>query len=92
MPEICLLARIRGRVQGVSFRYYTRQKAQQLGLFGWVKNLPDGSVEANICGEPAQVRAMQTWLKHGPSHASVMHIDFTPGDASQCDNNFSIRQ
>ena len=46
---------IKGRVQMVGFRYFTRKKAQELGVNGWIKNLPDGDVEAVIEGEDSAV-------------------------------------
>ncbi|MFQ5519731.1 MAG: acylphosphatase [Mariprofundus sp.] len=72
------MARIQGRVQGVGFRYHTQIKARQLGLHGWVRNFPDGSVEACISGSTEHIVAMQAWLKHGPTYADVSHIHFSP--------------
>ena len=65
---------IQGRVQGVGFRYYTEQQAKRLGITGWVRNCADGSVEALICGNEVQTKAMLSWLKHGPPSASVHTI------------------
>lgn len=63
---------IEGRVQGVSFRYYTQLKANELGITGWVKNLPGGrQVEAVFCGEKSAVEKMLAWCAHGPPHARV---------------------
>jgi acylphosphatase len=90
MSEVCLLAHIRGRVQGVSFRYHTRNQAQMLGLRGWVRNLPDGSVETCICGEQEQIKAMQQWLKHGPAYAAVSGINFEKGTPSGFQTEFRI--
>jgi len=77
VTDICLRVDIRGRVQGVGFRYYTRLKAQQLGIRGWVKNLSDGSVQSCICGDAMQVRNMQHWFAHGPSGSSVESVEFS---------------
>jgi len=74
----CLLLRIRGRVQGVGFRYYTQAQAESLGITGWVRNMPDGSVETCICGNAQQLAAMQAWLAHGPASARVDHVDVSP--------------
>lgn len=63
--------RVEGRVQGVCFRHYTHEKANELGISGWVRNCSDGSVEALICGDDDQLNTMLAWLRHGPSSASV---------------------
>ena len=65
---------VRGRVQGVAFRYYTVQRAQDLGLAGWVRNLSDGRVEVEFEGEPDSVRAMEEWLQRGPPSAVVKDV------------------
>ncbi len=67
--------RISGQVQGVFFRDSTRQKAEELGLAGWVKNLPDGSVEAVFEGPSDKVREMVGWCEEGPRNASVEDVD-----------------
>jgi acylphosphatase len=66
---------VSGQVQGVFFRDSTREKAEQLGLAGWVRNLPDGRVEALFEGPSARVREMVRWCKEGPSHAEVESVD-----------------
>ena len=66
---------IRGRVQGVGFRYWTRGEAERLGVSGWVKNRTDGSVEAELEGDPAAVDELLDALGHGPRGASVDGID-----------------
>ena len=63
--------RIAGHVQGVFFRAWTRDEAQRLGLTGWVRNCPDGSVEAHLEGDPAMVRWMIDKLAAGPNGARV---------------------
>jgi len=62
---------IEGRVQGVSFRYYTQQKAVILGLSGWVRNLWDGRVEAVFAGDAVAVSQMLAWCNIGAPHARV---------------------
>jgi acylphosphatase len=62
---------ITGRVQGVWFRANTKKKAQALDLKGWVKNLPNGSVEAVFEGEKEKVDQIIQWCKKGPSFARV---------------------
>jgi len=66
---------IRGTVQGVGFRWYTRDRARELGVAGWVRNLPDGGVEAFVEGAPDRVDEMVAWLRHGPSSARVRSVD-----------------
>ncbi|KPV40275.1 acylphosphatase [Thiohalorhabdus denitrificans] len=67
---------IHGRVQGVFFRDSTRRKARELGLGGWVRNLPDGSVEAVAAGDPEAVRALEDWFRQGgPPAAHVERVD-----------------
>lgn len=79
-----------GRVQGVSFRASTRVEALRLGLTGWVRNLPDGRVEACAGGEPAALAAFEQWLQRGPRHARVGRVDAS--DAPQVEfEGFEIR-
>ncbi|HEV7310041.1 acylphosphatase [Ensifer sp.] len=66
--------RILGRVQGVSFRVWTRNEAERLGLAGWVKNEPDGSVFAVINGSEEAVATMLERLGEGPPMASVTQV------------------
>ena len=65
---------IHGRVQGVFFRYYTRREALRKGLKGWVRNLPDGRVEAVFEGNKESVEDILEWCKRGPPHAKVDRI------------------
>lgn len=69
---------ISGRVQGVFFRDSAREKAEGLGLAGWVTNLPDGRVEALFEGPSESVREMVDWCEQGPPQASVedVAVDF----------------
>lgn len=62
---------IRGVVQGVGFRYSMLAQARLLGVTGWVRNRRDGSVEAMIAGDPAQVAEMLAWSRIGPAGAVV---------------------
>lgn len=67
--------RVSGRVQGVLFRDSTREKARDLGLSGYVKNTPDGDVEALFEGPTESVEEMVRWCGHGPRHASVENVE-----------------
>lgn len=70
----CVTVRVRGRVQGVGFRDWTVARAGVLGLEGWVRNRPDGSVEAVIAGDEAAVSAMLEAFRHGPAPARVAEV------------------
>lgn len=63
MSNVCIIAWVYGRVQGVGFRYTTQHEAQRLGLTGYAKNMDDGSVEVVACGDAAQVEKLIKWLK-----------------------------
>jgi len=66
---------VSGRVQGVFFRDATRRKAQELGLGGWVRNLPDGRVEALFEGTSDAVRQVVQWCEGGTPEASVDNVE-----------------
>ncbi|HEY9732089.1 MAG TPA: acylphosphatase [Drouetiella sp.] len=70
---------IKGRVQGVFYRYSTREKADALGLSGWVRNLSDGSVEACALGDRARIESLIEWCRVGPPHADVKSVDVNWG-------------
>jgi len=62
---------VTGRVQGVFFRAWTRDEARALGVHGWVRNCPDGSVEAHLEGDEDAVERLATMMRDGPAHAKV---------------------
>ncbi len=62
---------VEGLVQGVAFRAATVDAARRLGVNGWVRNLPDGRVEAEAEGERSRVEALVAWCRHGPPAARV---------------------
>ena len=82
---------VSGRVQGVAFRYYTRQQARSLGIQGWVRNLPDGSVECEIEGSNESLEKMLAFLHEGPRLAKVTNITIEPLRESGDDSGFHIR-
>lgn len=71
---------ITGKVQGVFFRQSTKQKAEELGIKGWVRNQPDGSVLAEIEGSQQALIVMEAWLKLGPENAKVEKLIIQPGE------------
>ena len=71
---------ISGRVQGVAYRAWTQREAQRRGLTGFVRNLPDGSVEALFCGEERAVWEMVAACRTGPALARVVSVDADTAD------------
>ena len=65
---------VTGRVQGVSFRYYTVEQAERLGVTGWVRNEPDGSVALHVEGADEAVDALVEWCRTGPALARVRNV------------------
>ncbi|CER65147.1 regulatory protein [Salmonella enterica subsp. enterica serovar Typhi] len=92
MSNVCIIAWVYGRVQGVGFRYTTQHEAQRLGLTGYAKNMDDGSVEVVACGDAAQVEKLIKWLKEGgPRSARVDKILTEPHSPRETLTGFSIR-
>jgi len=83
-------AHIRGRVQGVGFRYHTRTQALKLGVYGWVRNEPDGSVSVVAEGPEQAVQGFSNWLRKGPPGARVDDIHIEPREAQGLLKRFSI--
>jgi len=71
---------ISGRVQGIGYRFSTQDVAGVVGVKGWVRNLPDGRVEAVFEGTPEQVEEMRRWCHQGPPGATVidMVVEYEP--------------
>ena len=74
MSDKAVRIQVFGRVQGVGFRYFTRQRAMALGLRGRASNLADGSVEVLAVGESSDVEQLIQWLRQGPPSATVGRI------------------
>ena len=92
MDDKRLHATVRGRVQGVNFRWYTRQKAQELGLCGWIRNLADGrSVELVAEGNRALLGDLIRFLNQGPPMARVEDLDLKWGAATGEFKDFTVR-
>jgi acylphosphatase len=70
--------RVRGRVQGVGYRWWTQRVARKLGLVGRVRNVPDGSVEIRVGGAPGLLDALEVQLARGPAAAGVSTVEREP--------------
>jgi acylphosphatase len=77
--------RFHGRVQGVYFRESMHRKAAELGITGWVRNRRDGTVEAEVQGEPLAIEKMLEWARHGPPAARVEHLEVSEGAGNYAD-------
>ena len=71
-------ALVEGRVQGVGFRWFVRERARRLGLAGWVRNRPDGTVELAARGEDECVAMLRDFLRRGPDGAHVTAVRELP--------------
>jgi Acylphosphatases len=77
---------VSGKVQGVYYRQSAKQKAQELGVTGFVKNLPDGSVLLVATGHSKQLNALVEWCRKGPPAARVTNVDVKEGDPQYFDS------
>ena len=82
---------VSGRVQGVFYRSNTRREALNLGLIGWVRNLPDSRVEAVVEGEEDKVERLIRWCREGPAFAIVRGMEVVREPATGDFETFSIR-
>ncbi len=83
---------IGGQVQGVFFRAHTQRKARELGLTGWVRNRPDGCVEAVFEGEEEAIQQAIAWCHRGPSEARVERVEVEWQDSQGDLEGFYIRR
>lgn len=83
--------KVEGRVQGVGFRHFTYKTALRLGLTGWVRNLPDGAVEAVAQGPQEQVEEWLTALREGPPASRVEGLTIRRGGNKEAFNRFEVR-
>lgn len=88
---ICRQYLVSGRVQGVFYRATARDVGERCGLTGWVKNLPDGRVEALAIGDEHAIAQFEQWLSVGPDMAQVMSVDKKAVDIIPDLNGFKIR-
>jgi acylphosphatase len=91
MPQEQLHAIVHGRVQGVSFRYYTVLRANELDITGWVRNLPDRTVEVTAEAPREKLDILLDFLKVGPTGARVTGVDVEWLAASGQYSDFSVR-
>lgn len=90
MPQRAIRATINGRVQGVGFRWATRRVAMDLGLTGWVRNRPDGSVEALAQGDEVATDALLDFLRQGPPGAFVDSVAVEDVESTEGLSGFDI--
>jgi acylphosphatase len=85
-----IYALIQGRVQGVGFRFFARDAAQECGVTGWVRNRTDGGVEAEAQGEDAAIECFVSRIKQGPPLSHVDSVDTKNVQLQDSENYFSI--
>lgn len=90
MSTRTVTVRVRGRVQGVGFRYWTQEEAERLGLAGWVRNEPDGSVKALLSGTDDAIAEMLDCLRQGPRGAVVSDVEILPTGGQNVPADFRI--
>jgi acylphosphatase len=84
---------VRGRVQGVGFRWFVREHARTLRLSGWVRNRTDGAVELEVEGPSEKVAELMTWVADGPDGAVVGVVEDVPlSDPASLPDPFSIER
>ncbi len=81
---------VSGKVQGVFYRASTKQKALALGVKGFVKNMPDGTVYIEAEGTYSQLNELIDWCKQGPKFSKVENVHYSPGELNAFDD-FEIR-
>jgi acylphosphatase len=89
--EIRLRVLVSGRVQGVGFRYFTERSTHALRVSGWVRNLPDGRVEAEVQGERAEVEKFLENVRIGPHGSRVDDVQTSPLSIQPGEDGFEIR-
>jgi acylphosphatase len=88
--KICVRAVISGRVQGVFFRMETQKAAECIGVFGWVRNKRDGTVEALFEGDKDRVDRILEWCRKGPPLSEVMDVSVSEEEFTGSYNRFEI--
>ncbi|MEJ2278995.1 MAG: acylphosphatase [Candidatus Lokiarchaeota archaeon] len=90
IQQSAFTARVHGVVQGVGFRYSTRERARRLGISGYVRNMYDGTVEVMAEGDARKLASLLAWLKTGPPGAYVERVDSHPVTFRGIYKNFNI--
>jgi acylphosphatase len=90
-PDARLEAVVRGRVQGIGFRYFVLRRASRLGLVGWVANEPDGSLRCVVEGSPRALDELLGILRHGPPGARVDDVETSHGAPTGGFDHFTVR-
>jgi acylphosphatase len=90
--KIRRMVRITGMVQGVNFRFFTKQNADRLGVNGWVRNLPDGSVAGCFEGDEAAVLALLDWCRIGSPYGRVDSVEVENQEYAGEFNSFTIKR
>jgi acylphosphatase len=91
MGAIARHVRVTGRVQGVFYRAWAQGQARELGVSGWIRNRPDGSVEAHLDGEQNCVERMIERMRQGPSNAQVEDVSVEDAPAENL-GRFELRR
>jgi acylphosphatase len=81
---------VHGRVQGVGFRYFVRERARALGVRGWVRNVPGGSVELAAAGSDQSVEALERVVREGPPGARVERVEALAPPVEDLPSPFTI--
>jgi acylphosphatase len=81
-----------GTVQGVGYRWFVQRTCEKLGLYGWVKNLPNGNVETEVEGRPDALDALIAALKQGPLGARVQHVAATREPIQESERRYTAFQ
>jgi acylphosphatase len=90
MSRVALHVRVTGLVQGVFFRAWTQQQANGLGVTGWARNAPDGSVEGHLEGDKTAVQQLVDLLNQGPPSAQVSRVEVDVAEPEGADS-FEVR-
>lgn len=81
---------VKGRVQGVGFRYFVQTTAKNLGVTGWVKNMDDGSVSMEVQGTPEMIDALSVTIKRGNGYSKIIHMKVEDREVIKGEKKFGI--